>query len=129
MNKLLIALALAPAAALVAPSVPRASVAASKSTRRAYDESYCPYARLSTSQRVALRPRYEPPPLRPATQQKPPRAAHGSNGGSRARATQIALPRNGTYGPPALATTLPYPRHVERTHKPRSYAHTHPMSP
>ena len=77
------------------------------STKTQCDASSGPCARLSTFQRVALRPRYEPPPLRPATQQKPPRVAHGSNGGSRPRATQIALPRNGTNKPPALATTLP----------------------
>ena len=107
MNKLLIALALAPAAALVAPSVPRASVAASKSTRRAYDESYCPYARLSTSQRVALRSRYALPPLRPASLETCRAAAHISNGGRRPRATRVDLSKGGMYGPPALATTLP----------------------
>ena len=96
-----------PRGALRAARVAKQRLNRPNSTKTQCDASSGPCARLSTSQRVALRPRYEPPPLRPATQQKPPRAAHGSNGGSRPRATQIALPRNGTYGPLALATTLP----------------------
>ena len=96
-----------PRGALRAARVAKQRLNRPHSTKTQCDASSGPCARLSTSQRVALRSRYALPPLRPATQQKPPRAAHGSNGGSRPRATQIALPRNGMYGPPALATTLP----------------------
>ena len=96
-----------PRGALRAARVAKQRLNRPHSTKTQCDASSGPCARLSPSQRVALRSRYALPPLRPATQQKPPRAAHGSNGGSRPRATQIALPRNGAAGPPALATTLP----------------------
>ncbi len=61
MNKLLIALALAPAAALVAPSVPRAY-----RRRSAYDGSVALMRGLSRAAAVLPLPRYAHTPLRPA---------------------------------------------------------------